>query len=202
MESPEIQKIREWLGSGAINVFGRPFSGKDTQAKKLSELFGASVIGGGDIIRSSGQQEMKDHIGTGRLTPQDQYLKLVLPYLSKKEYHNKPLILSSLGRWHGEEKPVTQAATDAKHPIMAAIYLDVPETIVLNRWEAARKIGDRGDRNDDNDTSIKKRLEEFRNKTIPVLDYYRQAGLLVEIDGTHDRDTVTNKILQMLQARD
>ena len=192
------QKLTNWLETGSVNIFGRPFSCKDTQARALSQLFNAPIIGGGDIIRNSGHKNMNDHINTGKLTPQKEYLDLVLPFLSKSDYRNLPLILSSLGRWHGEEESIMQATQASGHTIKAVIYLDIDEDTVIKRWEVAKKLGDRGSRNDDNADSIKIRLNEFRNKTLPVLEFYKQRGLLININGNLPRDQVSRAVSNAL----
>ncbi len=198
LDNEAIQTIKSWLGTGSINIFGRPFSGKDTQARTLADYFDASIIGGGDIIRSSTATSVKQTIDSGSLAPQKDYLRMVLPYLSHPEYTDKPLILSSLGRWHGEEEPIMQAAKESGHEIKAVIYLDIDDDIVMERWQAAKTLGDRGDRNDDNATSITKRLDEFRDKTLPVINYYDQHGLLIHIDGTSSPTAVTQEIISQL----
>lgn len=192
------QALIKWLGAGSINLFGRPFSGKDTQANVLSRLFNAPILGGGDIIRNSGNQTMNNYVGEGLLTPQKEYLAMILPYLSKPDYNNKPLILSSLGRWHGEEKSIMHSAKQSGHPIKAVIHLEIDEDSVLERWKVAKHLNDRGTRNDDNPTSIETRLNEFKTKTLPVLEFYKQRGLLITIDGTQKRENVTKDILYNL----
>ncbi|MCA9342835.1 nucleoside monophosphate kinase [Candidatus Saccharibacteria bacterium] len=197
----EAEKLRHWLGTGSINIFGRPFSGKDTQSKNLSTIFQAPIIGGGDIIRSStDDQQIQEIIDKGNLAPQQDYLKLVIPYLSNEEYNGKPLILNSLGRWHGEEEPIMSAAHLTRHPVKAVINLEISEEDVWKRWEAAKHRKDRGFRNDDNDLSIKNRLAEFQNKTVPVIEYYNEKGILITVNGTQAEDDVSKKILtQLLQ---
>lgn len=195
----EIKKqLKNWLGTSSINIFGRPFSGKDTQANMLAKLFNCSVIGGGDIIRNSKHNNLHNDLKSGLLTPQDEYLKLVLPFLSLDKYANKPLILSSLGRWHGEEPAIMQAASKSKHPIKIVLHLNISESLVYERWQTAKKLGDRGVRNDDNPDSIKTRLSEYTNKTLPVLDYYKKRNLLIEIDGAQPRSQVSKEIIQKL----
>lgn len=193
-------QLKNWLGNGSINIFGRPFSGKDTQANLLANVFDCSVIGGGDIIRNSKHNYLRDDLKSGLLTPQDEYLKLVLPFLSLDKYTNKPLILSSLGRWHGEEPAILNAANESNHTIKAVIHLNIPEPLVYDRWQAAKELGDRGTRNDDNSNSIKTRLHEYLTKTIPVIEYYKKLGLLIEIDGTKSRNQVSEMIINKLVA--
>lgn len=191
--------IRQWLGSGSINIFGMPFAGKDTQGRRIAEQLDAPLIGGGDILRSSGDQEkIKAIMSTGELIPSDSYFEIILPYLSQPALHGRPLILSSVGRWHGEEKVIIQATKEAAHPIKAVIFLDLNEQDVWKRFEATQHAGDRGQRHDDAEHLIETRLSEFRNKTIPVLRFYKSKGILLEIDGSDNPDAVTKSILQKL----
>ncbi len=199
MQETELEIIRLWLTTGSINIFGRPFSGKDTQARALSTIFNAPIIGGGDIIRASAHKQIKSHIATGKLAPQKEYLAMVLPYLKRTEYASKPLIFSSLGRWNGEEEPICKSAKEALHPLKAVIHLNISEEEVIVRWKNAKKIGDRGDRDDDNQNSINIRLSEFKTKTLPVINYYKKQNLLIEIDGTQEKSQVTSDILNKLQ---
>lgn len=197
--SPGVTRLRDWLQSGSINIFGLPFSGKDTQAKRLGEMLNAPVIGGGDILRAYPDQDMvKRLMSTGELFPTDIYLNIVLPYLSKPEFNDRPLVLSSLGRWHGEEQPILEAARASGHPIKAAIFLRIDENELWQRWEESQKYKDRGPRYDDAKNTIEVRLDEFRTKTLPVIDTYRQLGLLVEVDGKGDLEDITGRIVDSL----
>jgi adenylate kinase len=199
MEEKDKNKLKKWLGSGSINIFGRPFSGKDTQSKRLADLFNTKIISGGDIMRASKNDKIKNSVDKGDLAPQKEYLSLVLPFLSNEIYRGKPLILNSLGRWHGEESPILSATHNTRHPVRAVIYLDIPETEVWKRWEEAEKNGDRGVRNDDNNKSISNRLSEFKNKTLPVIKYYENLKILITIDGTQHPDDVYQEILRKLR---
>jgi len=199
MQETELEIIRTWLLTGSINIFGRPFSGKDTQARILSNVFNAPIIGGGDIIRASTHEQIKSHIATGKLAPQKEYLAMVLPYLKRVEYSDRPLIFSSLGRWHGEEEPICKSATEASHPLKAVIHLNISEEEVIARWRNAIKLGDRGNRDDDNQDSINVRLSEFKSKTLPVINYYKKRNLLIEVDGSQEKSKVTSDILNKLQ---
>ena len=107
----QLKAVKGWLGAGSIDIFGRPFSGKDTQAEKLAQLLGAQLIGGGDILRShEDPSQVEKVMSEGGIVPSDFYLNLVLPYLSRPEFSGKPLVLSAVGRAHGEEMAVMQAA--------------------------------------------------------------------------------------------
>jgi adenylate kinase len=195
----DLQRVAAWLGSGSLNIFGPPFAGKDTQGRVLADLFDGPLLGGGEILRQSHMPDhFKDLHRTGKLFPTDIYLELVLPYLSQESFRGKPLILSSVGRWHGEEAGVLEATAQAGHPIKAIILLDIDKDEIWRRWKKSHTIKDRGDRSDDSYEVLETRLEEFRNKTMPVIDFYRDEQLLIEVDGSQKPDLVTKNILKSL----
>lgn len=202
LDKTKIAAVKTWLGGGSINIFGVPFAGKDTQGQRLSEMFDAPLLGGGDILRNSViPPHVKAAIDRGELAPTDEYIQIVLPYLSQKAFEGKPLILSSVGRWHGEEEAVLGATNKAKHPIKAVIFLDLDEEDVRKRWETAQEQQDRTGREDDAKERIDTRLSEFKNKTRPVIDFYEQQGLLSILDGRLSKDEVTNNIIDVLFER-
>lgn len=195
----ELEKIKTWLGSGSINLFGRPFAGKDTQGRKLAKLFDAPLLGGGDILRGSTiPAHVKKAMHNGELIPTNDYLEIVLPYLSQKDFAGRPLILSSVGRWHGEEAGVLEATAAANHPLRAVIFLNASDDVIKRHHKTAESLGDRGQRADHD--KLETRLAEFRDKTLPVIDFYRDEGLLTEVDAGLSSETVTNKILSRLAA--
>lgn len=199
MNFTDVTQINNWLDNGSINIFGRPFAGKDTQAAKLAELFDATVLGGGDILRNSTIPEHVDAaLRRGELIPSQDYVDIVLPYLSKDEFANKPLILSSVGRWAGEEQGVIAALDSANHELKVVIYLDISEDTVRERWKRLELHDDRGGRYDDTADILEKRLAEYRDKTLPVLDSYKDKGLLCVIDGEQTPETVFDEIIRQL----
>ncbi len=199
-DETQIQQIKKWLGTGSINLFGSPYTGKDTQGRKLAEMFDTPLIGSGDILRNSKiPQNVRDIMQAGKLVPSEEFARIILPYLKQPELMNKPLILSSVGRWAGEEIGVLKALAQSQHDLKAVVVLNIPEEVVWERWRKVNELKDRGDRADDSDEQrIMNRISEFQTKTLPVLRYYRQQGLLLEVDGTKDRETVTHDILTSL----
>lgn len=188
----KTEYIKKWLGSGSINIFGLPFSGKDTHGKEIATMLGAPLIGGGDILRSKKvPQHVTDAINKGHMAPTEDYKEIVLPYLAQEIYDGKPLVLSSVGRWLGEEKSVMEAAEAAGHPVMCVILLNITNDVVWERWKANKR-----QRHDDNAEHIlEKRFSEFEEKTLPVIEEYRKMGLLIEIDGVPAKDKVTEDIV-------
>jgi len=195
-------RIKSWLGSGSIILFGMPFAGKDTQSKKLAEYLNAKIIASGDILRGpEADSIIADQLTTGQLIPTESFKKIVLPFISRDEYSGAPIILNSVGRWFGEEKDVMQACIDSNHPIKLAINLQLDESRVIERWHMSQETMDRGTRSDDSLGVLAIRLKEFREKTLPVIEEYKKLNLVVDIDADKPRDDVYDEIIKALIAR-
>ena len=200
--SLKVKKIAAWLGSGSINIFGRQFSGKDTQGRILADMFNGFLLGGGEIMRGSViPPHVADAMKKGLLPPSKDYIEIVTPYLSKQEFADHPLFLSSVGRWIGEEKGIISAAEASGHPIKAVIYLDMPKELSYQRWEKFKAHNDRGDRNDESFESFETRLREFENKTLPLMKIYNALGLLISVNANQPVEAVTEAILDQLINR-
>lgn len=198
----QVAIIKTWLGSGSINIFGLPYAGKDTHGSTLAELLDAPLLSGGDILRNSEiPPEVKKDLDAGILVPTGDYLRIVTPYLKKPEFEGKPLILSSVGRWIGEEEGVIAATNTSGHPIKAVVYLHLSEHTMKKRWAKSQEKEDRGNRADDAEHVIDTRIQEFYAKTLPVVEVYRQQGLLIEVNSDADKDEVFKNILSRLFSR-
>ena len=198
----KIDLIKEWLGPGSINIFGLPMSGKDTQGIKLAEALDAEFLSSGMIIRTMEKETNQNLSGNGNLIPTNIFYDWVLPYFERRDLFGKPLVLSSIGRWSGEENQVMSVAKGADHEIKAAIVLIISESDAKERFSKAKIIGDRGDRADDKDLEVlETRLQEFREKTTPVLHHYETLDLLIKINGSQSREAVFNEILEKLYEK-
>ena len=191
--------LQKWLGSGSINIFGMPFCGKDTQGQRLAKLVDGVFLSSGEIIRATEQASGQDTTSNGDLTPTNLFYKWVLPYFEKREFWDRPLILSSIGRWEGEEEQVMNVALESGHPIKAVIYLQVSDAEIKKRWQIAQTTKDRGDRADDASLqTLQNRINEFNHKTLPVLRNYRSLGLLQIVNGEGTPDEVFDHIITAL----
>ena len=111
-------------------------------------------------------------------------------------------MLSSIGRWYGEEDQVMNSAFRANHEIKAAVLLNISEADVVERFRVAMTLGDRGERKDDKDETVfENRLAEFREKTMPVLQHYKDLGLLVMVNGDQTRDAVFAELIDKLYEK-
>ncbi len=198
----KINTISTWLGTGSINIFGLPFAGKDTQGLALADLLGGVLMSGGDILRhNKDNAELQRIMAAGEIIPSTLWEEIVVPYLGKDEFKNKPLVLSEVGRLEGEQLVIEQATIATGHPQKAVILLSLSDEEVWNRFDASQKEHDRGERADDNREVLQTRLDSYHQKVMPVIDYYRNKGLLIEIDGSMSREEVKNAILDELLSK-
>ncbi|MCL2002085.1 nucleoside monophosphate kinase [Candidatus Saccharibacteria bacterium] len=209
----KIALIKEWLGKGTINFFGVPFAGKDTVGRQIAQVLDAQFLSSGAILREyEAKNPGSDLTTSGRWTPTDSFKRIVLPHLGNPELANKALILGGIGRWDGEEEYVEEVLNNAGHPLSAVVLLNLSEQEIRNRWEVAQVGGDqietasggvqgslhaaarelsREVRVDDGDwKKVESRIDEFRDKTWPVIEYYRAMGMLVTINGRQTREKV------------
>lgn len=205
----KIDSIRQWLGTGSINIFGIQFSGKDTVGKQLAELVDAQFISSGDVMRdiylektaeSDPDVKRAAEVGSlsGSLMPTEEFKKMMTERLSLPDLDGEPLILSTIGRWIGEEGPVMKALDASGHPTKAVLLLNISEEEAWRRWQIAHDTRNGGRHDDIDENKVARRLGEFRDKTLPVIDIYRNMGVLLEINGEQDRDKVFSDVIDAL----
>ena len=197
----KIEKIKAWLGTGSINFFGLPYSGKDTVGLRFAELLGAKFLSSGLILRAASEEDktLAKELAAGNLAPTDTFRKVIMPYFQKEELQGFPLVLSSVGRWSGEEGDIMASANAGGHPIKAVVLLNISEDEAKKRWDAARVLGDRGTRSDDREKAIlDNRIKEFIEKTMPVIETYRELDMLVPVHATGDRSAVFETVIDEL----
>lgn len=204
----KISAIRSWLGSGAINIFGIQFSGKDTLGVPLAERLGAKFISSGDLVRAAMHNSDDSRIQqaaldtqTGILTPTDEFRQLIIPHLKDDRLSGMPLVLGSVGRWIGEEKVVMEALVEGGHPLRAVIVLDIPEEEVWRRWEEVKNTRNGGRQDDQDRSRVAKRLQEFKEKTVPVITKYTSLGIVINIDATGTIEDTFNAAIDGLYRR-
>ena len=195
-EDEQINLIKDWLGKGSINIFGRPFSGKDSQGRILSEILDGIIISSGEMFRKNIiEDSVKSIIDAGNLAPSQDFINLILPYFNQDNLKEKALILSSVGRWNGEENYVIESLEKSNHPLKAVVHLIISDDEARVRQQALLSNDDRLNRADDTASVLENRFNEFATKTLPVINHYRDLNLLIEIDGNQSREKVTENII-------
>lgn len=179
-----------------IVLIGIQGAGKSTQGKLLSEKLGVPYLSTGHIFRVLAGEKtrlgryIKEVMNAGYLIPDRKTLSIVSEYLSRPEY-KKGYILD------GFPRTLTQAKA-FKEPLDKVIYLRVSDKEAL--WRLAYRNGEGGEKREDETlNAIKKRINLFHKFTEPVLDYYRQKGILLEVDGERSIEDIHKEIMEKIQ---
>jgi adenylate kinase len=184
-----------------IILLGAPGSGKGTQGRALADHFGVRHVSTGDLLRA--------HIAEGTELGRE-----AVPYVRRGELVPDELMLQVAGAAVGEAareggyvldgfpRTLTQAerayelAGPADVTADAVVYLAVPDDVVRERL-AARAVDGRVDDADAN--VIERRLQVFHDETEPLLDFYRNRGILVTVDAAPPPEAVTAAMLEAVQ---
>lgn len=177
-----------------IVLVGVQGSGKSTQGNLLSEKLGIPYLSTGHIFREMAKEKtpqgryIKETLNAGFLIPDDKTIEIVNEYLSKPEYE-KGYILD------GFPRTLVQAES-FKENVNKVVY------IKLSDEEALKRISGRKDQGREDDTlvALKKRIESFHKFTEPVINYYREKGMLAEINGQGSIEEINQEILSNLNG--
>jgi adenylate kinase len=177
---------------------GPPGSGKGTQAKRLVEKYGIPQISTGDILREAVKRgseigkRAKAIMDSGELVPDEVVIEIVRQRLARPDC--KPgCVLDGFPRTKQQALALDGLLKDQGRDPARVLALVVPDA------ELRRRILARGEgRADDNEESVKKRLEVYRRDTEPVLAHYGKA--VARIDGVGSMDDITARIAAALGA--
>lgn len=190
-------------------LLGAPGAGKGTQAANLVSEFGYAHISTGDILRAAVKNETplgleaKKYMDAGDLVPDSVVIGLVSERL-KEDDTKDGFILDGFPRTITQAVALSEELDKLGRAIDAAVAITVDAEVVVNRLSARRcckecgYIGTAADascpkcggemfqRDDDKEDVIRNRLVKYEESTAPLVDYYRGADLLKEIDGADD----------------
>lgn len=166
-------------------------AGKSTQGNMLSEKYKIPYLSSGHIFREMAKEktamgrQLKETLNSGILVSDKLTLDIITEYLTKPEYINGYIL-------DGFPRTVPQAEAFEGH-VDKVIFIDVTDKEAL--WRIAGRMTDR---EDETLQAVRKRIELFHEKTEPVLDYYRDRGMLVQVNGEKPVDEVFAEIHEML----
>ena len=212
-----------------IIMLGAPGAGKGTQAKKIAEKYQIPHVSTGDIFRSNikeGTQlgrKAKEYMDQGALVPDELTIGMLMDRIQQEDCQNG-YVLDGFPRTIPQAESLQKAITEMGQKIDFAINVDVPDENIINRMSGRRaciscgatyhivynpsKVAGICDvcgselvlRDDDKPETVKKRLAVYHDQTRPLIDYYKEAGVLVNVDGTQELNKVFSDITVILGA--
>jgi len=211
-----------------IILMGLPGAGKGTQASKIIKKYPIPHISTGDMFRlaiKNGTElgnEAKSYMDRGELVPDEVTVGIVKERLSQSDA-KEGFLLDGFPRTVEQAEALNKIMDELDTKIDRTINVEVPEEELMNRLTGRRICevcgttyhlvfnppkeegvcdldgGKLYQREDDNPETVANRLEVNIKQTAPLLDFYEDQGVLVNVDGARDIDEVFNDIDEILQ---
>lgn len=207
-----------------IVLLGAPGSGKGTQAEHLCRELRLVHIATGDLFRENLKKETdlgklaKSYMDKGALVPDDVTVNMARERISRPDTANG-FILDGFPRNLAQAEALTSMLAEMGRKLSGVLYINVPDDEIVTRL-SGRLIcrscqapfhlqfkppaqagvcdlcgGELYQRDDDNPTTVRARLETFHKQTAPLITYFTEAGLLAEIEGVGEVADITTKVL-------
>lgn len=211
-----------------IVLLGPPASGKGTQAELITAKFGIPSASPGAMLRAEKSAatalgiEADKLTRDGKLVPDELVLQVVRGWLGDRE---REFVFDGFPRSMGQAVALTGILTERNAPLDVALFLEVDFPTIVRRVEGRlvcsachanlnvglhvvgadsccpRCGGKLVKRADDNLEALELRMREYRAKTEPVLDHYRESGLLASVDSGRTPSEVFGSIVEILEAK-
>ena len=208
---------------------GPPGAGKGTQARELAREWGVPQVATGDMLREAMAAgtplglEAKQYYDRGELVPDDVILKMVAERFAQPDA-TQGFILDGFPRTIAQADGLGAMLETLGHKIDGAIYFDVSEPELIRRLTGRRLCrqcqtpfhvvsappkregicdkcgGELYQRVDDSEATVRNRLEVYERQTAPLLDYYRQRGLLRTVSGEGTVDKIRQDLREAAGA--
>lgn len=212
-----------------ILFMGPPGAGKGTQAERIVKEFGIPHISTGDAFRAAMREgtpiglKAKEYIDNGQLVPDDVTVGVVRERLAQPDCE-AGFLLDGFPRTLGQAEALDDLLVTMGRKLDHVINLSVDRELLLARLTGRRICkscgatyhvifnpskqegvcdkcqGELYQRSDDTEETVGKRLDVYLNETAPLLSYYEAKGLLRDVDGEKEIDTVTSEVVSLLRG--
>lgn len=184
-----------------IILIGPPGAGKGTQAKLLEQSLGLPQVSTGDLFRYNLKNETelgllaRTYMDKGELVPDEVTVAMVKDRLSQADAAEGAVL---------DGFPRTQAQADALDQMLSQLggRITVVPNIVVEREELVRRLMKRSEiegRADDTEETIRNRMRVYEEQTKPLLDYYKQRGLVVDVNGLQSVEAVQQDLRRVIE---
>jgi adenylate kinase len=216
------------MGAPRLVLLGKQGAGKGTQGMRLAEHYGIPHVSTGDMFRAQAAAgtafglEAKRYMDGGDLVPDEVVIGVIEECLAPGGPLSDGFVLDGFPRTLPQAEELDRLVDG--HPIDAAVNIDVPTEIVLDRiagrrvcevcgrsyhvnmkplvnWTCDDDGGKVVHRPDDTEEAVMRRLELYEKETAPIVDYYRDKDQLLVVDGVGDGDEVFDRIVDAVESR-
>ncbi|MBR1935546.1 MAG: adenylate kinase [Muribaculaceae bacterium] len=185
-------------------IFGAPGSGKGTQSERLISEYGLLHISTGDVLRDHIKRgtelgvTARQYIDKGQLVPDGLIIDILAQVLDdNKERACEGVIFDGFPRTIPQAQALERLLGERGTKVHAVVGLEVDEQELIDRLV---KRGKESGRSDDNEATIRKRLEVYHNQTSPLREFYQERGLYKAIHGVGTIDDIFADIKRALAA--
>jgi len=186
-----------------IVIFGAPGSGKGTQSELMIKKYGFGHISTGDVLRNEikSQTELgktaKGYIDNGQLIPDELMTDILASVYDSFGADHKGVIFDGFPRTIPQAEALKAMLGKRGHKVAAMIELDVPDDTLMARLLNRGKLQGRSD---DNEETIKKRLNVYYNQTAPLIDWYKKESLHHHINGDGELDRIFADVCAVIDS--
>lgn len=186
--------------SKVIFVVGGPGSGKGTQCAKIVDKYGFCHLSSGDLLRaevasgSARGKKLNEIMEKGELVTMETVLELLKEAMSAKLSETKCFLIDGYPREMEQGTRFEKEIVDCT----AVLYFDVSDDVMTNRLIERGKTSGRVD---DNEETIKKRLQTFHNQTEPVISHYGKLHKLAKVTGEGTEDEVFEQVQAFMNSK-
>ncbi len=214
-----------------IFIMGAPGSGKGTFSSKIKEEYNLNHISTGDIFRANISQgtelglQAKAYAEQGKLVPDEITNKMVKDYLATLSDKKNGYLLDGYPRTLDQAKAFEEMTDGTDLAVDVILAMDVPTDVLTRRITGRRTCKDCGEiyniyskptkvegvcdrcggeltqRKDDNEESLKVRLDEYSNNTEPVIDYYENKNMVSHINADASMDEIWSSVKEALKNK-
>ena len=208
-------------------LLGPPGAGKGTQASAIVERYAIPHISTGDIFRENIKKgtelgkKAKEYMDKGLLVPDELVISIVEDRLQKEDC-KEGFLLDGFPRTLDQGEALDKVLSQMGLKLDRVINLDVEKEVLIERAIGRRICKDCGEvyhikftppkkegvcdkcngklyqRDDDTVETVERRIEVYHKQTEPLIDYYKEKGLILDIDGSKDKDSIFEEIAKAL----
>lgn len=210
-------------------LLGPPGVGKGTQAERIQKEMKLAHVASGDLFRENMSNETelgvlaKTYIDKGDLVPDEVTIAMVKDRIQRPDCAHG-VLFDGFPRTLPQAEGLDKMLADDGYRLDGVLYLYASDEVLVKRLSGRRICrncqtpyhivfnppakeevcdvcgGELYQRDDDKPETVLARLQVYHNQTAPLIDYYRQAGLLKEVDGVGDMETISAAIIEVAHS--